>query len=168
MTDLSFADRFGEGRDDNPYWNESVWFSFSIPERRIHGMIQYYFRPNMGMLNGGPTMWDQSGTSQWNCLYYNWSHLQALPAGAPTHLGVVTSRKLGKATVRSRARRLLRECFRLHQADLVQPLDLVLVARPGIRGKTFAEVEQDFLHVLRRAGQLQAFSGPARPAGQAR
>ena len=27
MTDLSFADHFGAGRDDNPYWNESVWFS---------------------------------------------------------------------------------------------------------------------------------------------
>lgn len=82
MTDLSFADRFGEGRDANPYWNESVWFSLSIPERHIHGMIQYYFRPNMGMLNGGPCMWDPSGTFQWNCLYYNWSHLQALPADA--------------------------------------------------------------------------------------
>ena len=82
MTDLLFADRFGESRDDNPYWNESVWFSLSIPERRIHGMIQYYFRPNMGMLNGGPVLWDPSGTFQWNCLYYNWSHLQALPAGA--------------------------------------------------------------------------------------
>ncbi|MEW9855225.1 hypothetical protein [Novosphingobium sp. M1R2S20] len=82
MNDLSFADHFGEGRTDNPYWNESVWFSLSIPERRIHGMIQYYFRPNMGMLNGGPCLWDPSGTFQWNCLYYNWSHLQALPEGA--------------------------------------------------------------------------------------
>lgn len=81
MTDLSFADHFGRDRDDNPYWNESVWFSFSIPERRIHGMLQYYFRPNMGMLNGGPCMWDGSGTWQWNALYYNWSHLQALPSG---------------------------------------------------------------------------------------
>ncbi|MEJ5976974.1 hypothetical protein WG901_10040 [Novosphingobium sp. PS1R-30] len=80
--DLSFADYFGEGRDDNPYWNESVWFSFSIPERRIHGMLQYYFRPNMGMLNGGPCMWDASGTYQWNALYYNWAHLQGMPAGA--------------------------------------------------------------------------------------
>lgn len=81
MTDLSIADHFGP-RDDNPYWNESVWFSFSIPERRIHGLIQYYFRPNMGMLNGGPAMWDASGRFQWNALYYNWSHLQAMPAGA--------------------------------------------------------------------------------------
>lgn len=82
MTDLLFADRFGEGRDDNPYWNESVWFSLSIPERHIHGLIQYYFRPNMGLLNGGPVLWDPSARFQWNCLYYNWSHLQALPADA--------------------------------------------------------------------------------------
>lgn len=82
MDDLPQADRFAEERDDNPYWNESVWFSFSKPEECIHGLIQYYFRPNMGMLNGGPAMWDPSGTNVWNCLYYNWSHLQALPPGA--------------------------------------------------------------------------------------
>ena len=79
MTDLSKADYFGEGRTHSPYWNESVWFSVSIPERRMHGLIQYYFRPNMGMLNGGPVLWDPSGQFQWNCLYYNWSHLQAMP-----------------------------------------------------------------------------------------
>jgi hypothetical protein len=82
MRQLPPADRFSDARDDNPYWNESVWFSFSKPERRLHGFVQYYFRPNMGMLNGGPVMWDPSGTFQWNCLYYNWSHLQAMPPGA--------------------------------------------------------------------------------------
>lgn len=82
MTDMLHADYFGEGRTDNPYWNESVWFSLSAPERRLHGMIQYYFRPNMGMLNGGPVIWDPSGQFQWNCLHYNWSHLQACPPGA--------------------------------------------------------------------------------------
>jgi len=76
MQQLPQADRFSDDRDDNPYWNESVWFSFSKPERRLHGFAQYYFRPNMGMLNGGPVMWDPSGTFQWNCLYYNWSHLR--------------------------------------------------------------------------------------------
>lgn len=79
MGDLLKADSFGENRTDSPYWNESVWFSVSIPERRVHGLIQYYFRPNMGMLNGGPVLWDPSGQFQWNCLYYNWSHLQAAP-----------------------------------------------------------------------------------------
>ncbi len=81
MMDAHNADCFGP-KDDNPYWNESVWFSMSIPERHIHGMIQYYFRPNMGMLNGGPVLWDNERRFQWNCLYYNWSHLQDLPEGA--------------------------------------------------------------------------------------
>jgi hypothetical protein len=81
MSQLPAADRFSEGRTDNPYWNENVWFSVSIPDKRIHGIIQYCFRHNMGLQIGGPVLWDQSGTYQWNCLYYNWSHLQAMPAG---------------------------------------------------------------------------------------
>jgi hypothetical protein len=79
---LSQADRFSDDRNDSPYWNESVWFSISKPEAHIHGFVQYYFRPNMGLLNGGPVLWDPSGTFTWNCLYYNWSHLQAAPPDA--------------------------------------------------------------------------------------
>lgn len=82
MEPLPPADRFSDERDDNPAWNESVWFSFSQPQRRLHGFVQYYFRPNLGLLNGGPVMWDPSGTQPWNCLYYHWSQLQAMPPGA--------------------------------------------------------------------------------------
>src|SRR5437764_10494517 len=60
------------------------------------------------------------------CLIANWL---ALPPGSPSRVGVITGRKMGGAVVRVRARRLLREAFRLHQLDLAQPLDLVLVAR---------------------------------------
>ncbi|TGD71801.1 hypothetical protein E4634_16940 [Mangrovimicrobium sediminis] len=81
MQTLPVADRFCDNPTDNPYWNESVWFSVSIPERHIHGMIQYYFRPNMNMLNGGPILWDASGLETHNCRHYNWAHLQALPPG---------------------------------------------------------------------------------------
>ena len=87
------------------------------------------------------------------CLLANW---QSLPAGAPTHLGVVVSGRLGNAVVRSRTRRLLREAFRLHQRDLAQPVDLVLVARASIVGKPFAAVEKDFLTAMRRTGLLKA------------
>jgi ribonuclease P protein component len=73
------------------------------------------------------------------------------PAGQTTRLGVVTSKKIGNAVVRSRARRLLRESFRLHQHDLARNIDLVLVARPSIAGRPFREVERDFLRVLREA-----------------
>lgn len=87
------------------------------------------------------------------CLAANW---QTLPAGAPTRLGVVVGGKLGNAVVRSRAKRLLREAFRLHQRELAQPVDLVLVARASIVGKPFAAVEKDFLAAVRRAGLLKA------------
>jgi ribonuclease P protein component len=86
------------------------------------------------------------------CLIVNW---RRVPAQASTRLGIVTSGKIGNAVVRSRARRLLRETFRVHQHDLAQPVDLVLVARPSIAGKDFAGVEKDFLTTLRKAGLLK-------------
>lgn len=86
------------------------------------------------------------------CLIANW---KPLPAGSSARLGVITTRKLGPAVARSRARRLLRETFRLHQHDLAQPVTLVLVARPSIVGKGLAEVERDFLTAMRRANMLR-------------
>src|SRR5437879_857494 len=77
------------------------------------------------------------------CLILNWrvSDDQKI-----SRLGVVTSKKIGNAVVRSRARRLLREVFRLHQHDFRQAADLVLIARNSISGKGCSEVERDFLN----------------------
>ena len=77
------------------------------------------------------------------------------PEGSSNRLGVVTSKKVGEAVGRSRARRLLRESFRLHQHELERPVDLVLVARPSIAGKAFADVERDLLRALRSARFLK-------------
>jgi ribonuclease P protein component len=86
------------------------------------------------------------------CLIANWNRL---PDGAAPKLGVVTSKKIGGAAQRSRARRLLRESFRQHQHEFAQPVELVLVARNSIAGKKFADVEKDFLTVLNRAKLLK-------------
>jgi ribonuclease P protein component len=85
------------------------------------------------------------------CMIANW---RKLPAVSGHRLGVVTSGKIGNAVIRNRARRLLREAFRRHQHDFTQPVDLVLVARASIVGKGFADVEKDFLTILRKAGLL--------------
>lgn len=82
------------------------------------------------------------------CLIANVLPRPELPS---SRLGVVTSKKVGNAVIRSRARRLLRESFRLHRHELSRPVDLVLVARPSIVGKKFAEVERDFMRILRQA-----------------
>ena len=89
------------------------------------------------------------------CLIANWL---VLPEGSATRLGVVTSGKIGNAVVRNRARRLMREAFRLHQHELARPMDLVLVARPSITNKAFSGVEKDYLATLRRAGLLKVAS----------
>ena len=89
------------------------------------------------------------------CLIANW---RLLPEGSRTQLGVVTSRRVGGAVVRNRARRLLREAFRLTQHSLTQPAVIVLVARPSIAGRSFAEVQRDYLGALRNAGLLGARS----------
>jgi len=86
------------------------------------------------------------------CLIANWNKL---PDGASPRLGVVTSKKIGGAVERSRARRLLRETFRQHQHEFAQPVELVLVARNSIAGKKLADVEKDFLIALNRAGLLK-------------
>jgi len=65
-------------------------------------------------------------------------------------LGLTVSRKVGNAVRRSRVKRVLRELFRLHRAGMEPALDLVVNAYPSIAGKSFEELEQEFLSVFSR------------------
>lgn len=73
-------------------------------------------------------------------------------AGSEVRLGLVTSRRIGGAVIRSRVRRLIREAFRLNQHEIAGPACLVLVARPSIVGKSLPMVERDLRRCLREAG----------------
>lgn len=85
------------------------------------------------------------------CLIMNW---RPLPGAPCSRLGVITSRRLGGAVVRSRARRLLREAFRQNQYRIREAISLILVARPSLVGKPLVAVCRDFLRCLREAGLL--------------
>lgn len=85
------------------------------------------------------------------CLIFNARVDAALPA---SRLGVVTSKTIGNAVARSRARRLLREVFRLNQYRLKPPADIVLVARRSIAGKNCSQVEKDFVAAAKQAKLL--------------
>ena len=72
---------------------------------------------------------------------------------ADRRLGVVTSKRtLPSAVSRNRARRLLREAFRLNRANLKPGVDLLLLARGRIEKVNRQDVEDDFRTTCRRAG----------------
>ncbi|HMO50808.1 MAG TPA: ribonuclease P protein component [Kiritimatiellia bacterium] len=71
---------------------------------------------------------------------------------AALRLGVVSSRKVGGAVQRTRARRLLRDVFRRNRHRLTGPVDVVLVARAAILRAPPAAREADFLSLARAAG----------------
>ena len=61
--------------------------------------------------------------------------------GEKNRLGVTVSTKLGKAVVRNRVRRRLREIYRLSQSELKQGYDIVLVARTRAVTASYREIE---------------------------
>jgi hypothetical protein len=69
-------------RSDSPWWNESSWFGFMIPERKIDAIFYTWHRPNMGITAAGVALWDPYGAEKHNCLYYDWYNFNPLPDGA--------------------------------------------------------------------------------------
>ncbi|MDR1383991.1 MAG: ribonuclease P protein component [Planctomycetaceae bacterium] len=66
-----------------------------------------------------------------------------------SRLGLVVSRKVGKAHVRNRWKRLIREVFRLEQHQIPVPLDLVILPRQGAT-PDFASIRNSFCVLLKR------------------
>ncbi|BBZ15378.1 DUF7065 domain-containing protein [Mycobacterium branderi] len=81
MLTSEVADYFNMNMGDDPYWSDSSWFSWAIPERNINGFFYTHFRPNMNCLLSGPAMWDPSGQHAWEFLYYDWQLMKPLPSG---------------------------------------------------------------------------------------
>ena len=82
------------------------------------------------------------------CLVINWLDLSK---DSQSRFAVITTRKLGNAVVRNRCRRLLRECFRVHQHALRQPVEMVMIARKSLVGREYSAVEKDFLVAMHDA-----------------
>ncbi|MBI4777657.1 ribonuclease P protein component [Candidatus Desantisbacteria bacterium] len=74
---------------------------------------------------------------------------------APTRrVGIVAGKKVGGAVRRNRAKRLLREAYRLNKNKFIQGLDIVLVAKRMLPDLTFHEVEKNLLYIFKKANIL--------------
>ena len=62
-------------------------------------------------------------------------------------LGIIVSKKVGNSVVRHRITRLIRESFRLNVNMFNRSLDIVVIARAGIRGAGYADVNRSMLHL---------------------
>ncbi len=80
-------------------------------------------------------------------VYWRWR-----PDPGPFRLGVSVSAKLGKAVVRNRMRRMVKEIVRLNADKLRDQLDLILIVRRPALGMSYWDMEKSVLHVLRKAG----------------
>ena len=64
-----------------------------------------------------------------------------------SQLGITVGTKVGKAVVRNKIRRRLREIYRLHEPTIRRGLDVVIVARVKSRYATYQQLEADFLRL---------------------
>ena len=70
-------------------------------------------------------------------------------------VGITTGKKLGHAVVRNRARRRLREVYRLNEAKFKPGYDIVVVARHKCVTADFQKLTNAYLSLAAKAGILQ-------------
>ena len=133
---------FGHERGSDPWWNESAWFGFCVPEREINGFFYFWRRPNMGLTSAGIALWDPLCADRHGCLYYHWQPFNPLPDGdmfdftLANGMSVETLQPL--------------EQYQLRFEDPACQLDLVWTGRfPALEfsmpGKTFGSFHYDQL-----------------------
>lgn len=69
--------------------------------------------------------------------------------GGSSRIGLVVSRRVGKAHDRNRVKRRIREFFRTRRAALSSKLEVVVVAKPGAAALDQQGTEQELTVALR-------------------
>ncbi len=69
-------------------------------------------------------------------------------------IGITVKKKLGKAHVRNRTRRRIREVYRLNEEKFLPGWDIVIVARTKAVDAEFAKLTKSCLTLAKKAGLL--------------
>lgn len=72
------------------------------------------------------------------------------PEASAPRLGVIASRRVGNAVRRNYGKRVFREIFRQHAAELPAGSELVIVLRKGFETYRYEALEERFLRACRK------------------
>ena len=70
-------------------------------------------------------------------------------------IGFVATKRIGHAFARNRAKRLMKEVYRLHRHELKPHYDAVLLAGAFLTTATYGEAEKALLALWRKAGIME-------------
>ena len=76
-------------------------------------------------------------------------------AGKPTRIGFVTGKKVGGAVQRNRARRLMKEVYRLHQHPFRDGFALVVVGRGPLADADYKKAAKEMLYLFKKCKLLK-------------
>ena len=93
------------------------------------------------VLNNGKKIWNDTFS-----IYYCKNDCEKY------RFGISVSKKVGNSVVRHRVTRLIRESYRLNETSFKNDLDVVVVARPSAKDKSFKDIESAFLHLSKLHG----------------
>ncbi|ADI03120.1 MAG TPA: ribonuclease P protein component [Syntrophothermus lipocalidus] len=76
-------------------------------------------------------------------------------AAGKNRYGIVASKKVGKAVIRNKSRRRVREVARTLDSKLRQGYDVIVIVKPLCREADFASVKSDYERLLKRSKLLK-------------
>jgi len=71
-----------------------------------------------------------------------------------SRVAFVTGKRIGKAVIRNRIKRLLRESYRRNINKVARGYDIVIIARSSLKDRTYWEIEESLLDVLKVSGLI--------------